>query len=109
MSQSTELPKEILTSIVKEAILYCNNHHKGGCKKYIAALDSYEAAATAWAKIAIGFAEWKGDRYGLWFDEEYRLWNKPDFETDDEYQWPEDTFRWTTEELLLLYLKTLPQ
>src|SRR5688572_30162373 len=81
-----ELPKEIRDIIDSNAIHYAGDtgdDPTGPLER------AYEAGATAWARIAIGFKDWcEGNASQIDFSEQRTH---------------------TTEELLLEYIKTLPQ
>lgn len=112
MKQSKELPKEIQDRINDEADKYGFVVPYDGSNKFYNddKVKGYQDGATAWAKIAIGFAEWK-DAKG--YRRERGRKNKE--RIYGEWYIPAAGYgggqpiTYTSEQLLLEYLKTLPQ
>lgn len=58
-----------------------------------------------WISVMQNFIQWVMERH-FWYDDEYMLWNKPDFGDEAEVEYTEDgQFRFTTQELYYVYLK----
>lgn len=109
--QLTELPKEIQDLLDKQAKTHVRKtfpYYKGDDLDG-STYDTYREAANAWAKIAIGFAEWK-DAKG--YRRERGRKNKE--RIYGEWYIPAAGYgggqpiTYTSEQLLLEYLKTLP-
>src|SRR5688572_31290448 len=93
-----ELPTDINQKIQEEA--KCHSEGKNYDSVRYA---SYFTGATAWARIAIGFAEWVDDRYiqdtpGKWYSYD-------NFTLRDDKNTP----HFTTDVILIEYIKTLAQ
>jgi hypothetical protein len=107
MSSTKELPKEVQDIINKQYPLPQRIHYKGlgwtGGPETMR-MEELRKVATAWAHIALEFAEWKEDKYlrdgetGLW----YSFNDHPHRDQDHVHHKP-------LESILLEYLKTIPQ